>query len=147
MFDIPPNLAGGGEEDDVVTLFNIVASSALQDIAELRANHKGKSREGSLLSDYQLALEVFAEEATSLLQATRDFEIALGLEKAMRMDAGILEEHRTMEERASRDREMALALSEGRAPPHRPPTPLSPEVADLAIGVLRMSMASDSSDE
>ena len=146
MFDIPANRRGSGDEDDVLTLFNIVATSALDDVAELQANHKGKSRAGLLLSDYQLALEMFAEEATGLLQSTRDFEIALGLEKAMRTDVRILEEHRNAEERAVRDREMALALSQGRAPPHRPPTPLSPEVADIASDLLRLSIGSSIDD-
>ena len=144
MIEFPIIMEGVGDDDEAIALVQAVAACALDDIAELQAAHKGKSKDGVPLPDDQLALELFADEARALLQSTRDLEIALGLEKAMRMDAAILEEHRTMEERASRDHEMALALDQGRQPPRRPPTPLSPEPDEGAVesrNLVRVSFA------
>lgn len=117
---------GNLADDEENALMQLVAACYLEDVTELQASHKGKSREGDVC-DHQLALEMFAEEANTLLTSTRDMEIALGLERALRLDAAVIQELGITEERASRDREMAVALNEGRPPPPRPPTPLSPQ--------------------
>ena len=124
------------DEDDI-SLMMLVASCFLEDIADLQASHKGKSREGDS-SDDQLALELFAEEANVLLASSRDMEIALGLEKALRMDAAVIQQLEIVEDRAARDREMAVALSEGRPPPPRPPTPLSTQLDESDDETIRV---------
>ena len=133
-------------EDELAASLQAIAISALQDIADVQSNQKGKSREGLPRSDAQLALDIFAEEANALLSTARDFEIAVQLEKAMRLDAPILEEHRAMEERASRDREMALALSQGRAPPPRPPTTPSPDAGETTPQIVEIYLRYDMDD-
>lgn len=132
------------DEPDEVALLNLLAACTLQDIEDLQGSNKGKSRQGSAPTDEQIALEIFAEEANALLISARDLEIALALEQAMRMDSAMIEEFSIAEERASRDREMALALSQGRVPPPRPPTPLSPGVCKTAADSLEAFLAKHS---
>ncbi|KAJ3535609.1 hypothetical protein NM688_g6953 [Phlebia brevispora] len=136
----------GTEEDEDVALMKAMATCFLEDIAELQSTRKGKSKEGAY-SDDQLALEMFAEEASSLLTSARDLEIALGLEKAMRMDESVIQELCIAEERASADREMALALSEGRPPPPRPPTPIPPEADAAAEDLSKAPFTANDEDD
>ncbi|KAH9911610.1 uncharacterized protein B0H18DRAFT_347537 [Fomitopsis serialis] len=94
----------------------LIASFALQDIDDVSATRKGKRSAQAPKSDEELAFELFAEEAHSLLSLTQDMTFAQSLDDALRADHDILQEVLQEDEVARSDREYASALQEGRTP-------------------------------
>ncbi|TBU35055.1 hypothetical protein BD311DRAFT_201275 [Dichomitus squalens] len=101
--------------EEELTLLALVASYGLQDVEDIRGRKKGKAISGPL-SDEELALQFFAEEARALQTLVSDIAFAHSIDEALRTDADLLEEHERAEEVARRDREIARAIAEGRAP-------------------------------
>ncbi|KAL7285673.1 hypothetical protein ACG7TL_000778 [Trametes sanguinea] len=100
--------------DDSAALLALIAALALEDVKELQNHRAG---DGTAISaDEELALRLYAEEASALDTFAQDVVMAQSLEKAMETDAGLLEELARLEEMARRDREFAIALSQGRMP-------------------------------
>ena len=64
------------EESDLVDL---IARFSIQDVEQLENLQKGKRREGAPLTDAELALSIFAEEAQALLQFNSDRVLAEAL--------------------------------------------------------------------
>ncbi|KAI8995299.1 hypothetical protein BD414DRAFT_410253 [Trametes punicea] len=111
--------SGGHEEekdlDDPATLLSLIAKLSLEDVNELRSQHVGARSDGTL-TDEELALELFAEEATVLDTFARDMRVAQSLGRALESDADLLDDMARLEEMARRDREFAIAIAEGRRP-------------------------------
>ncbi|KAI9057163.1 hypothetical protein FKP32DRAFT_1661796 [Trametes sanguinea] len=100
--------------DDSAVLLALIAAMALEDVKELQNQRAGGGT--AISADEELALRLYAEEATALDTFARDVAMAQSLEKAMETDSGLLQEFARMEEMARRDREFAIALSQGRTP-------------------------------
>lgn len=64
------------EESD---LSDLVARLSIQDIEELEDRQKGKRKKGAFLTDAELALSIFAEDARALIQFNRDRALAEAL--------------------------------------------------------------------
>lgn len=103
-------------------LLALVAELALDDLEEINAGRKGKARANACPSDEEIAFQLFAQEARSLLQTTKDLVFARSLDAALDTDCTLLQELERAEACAREDHEYAVALSHGRQPP-RPPTP------------------------
>lgn len=105
-----------GTEDDSGT-WALIASLSLEDIDTVQSCRKGKGREDCPPTDEELALQLFAEEAKSLLDISSDAILARSVDSALRSDKAFLKQFVSEEAAAVRDREFALALSQGRQPP------------------------------
>ena len=95
----------------------VVAALYLEDIREIERRRKGKASIRVGPSDEELAFQLFAQEAQALQALTRDMTMARSLDRALRTDTALLDEHERYEEAARRDREVAHALAENRPPP------------------------------
>ncbi|EMD41697.1 hypothetical protein CERSUDRAFT_110272 [Gelatoporia subvermispora B] len=118
------------ESDVFSSLFTYIANLGLDDLDELESHSKNTRRDGTLtsssapLSDEELALQLFWEEAQPLLSIAKDFLV--GGSRVEDDSQTLLDEFAAVEEMARLDHEMAIALSEGRDPPPRlPPIPIS----------------------
>ncbi|KAH8100561.1 hypothetical protein BXZ70DRAFT_1000275 [Cristinia sonorae] len=98
-------------------LLQLVATLSLQDINDVQANRKGKARQGALLSDEELAFQLYAEEANSLLTVANDAILASSIDEALKTDCAIIRQMVASENVAIRDRQLAMAMAQGRAPP------------------------------
>lgn len=107
--------------DDDTSLLSLVAELTLKDVDDVAASRKGKGRATAEISDEELAFQLFAEEANSLLDFTKDAAFARSINYAMQTDIATVEEFLREEITAREDRELAVALSGGRsrAPPSR----------------------------
>ncbi|KZT74814.1 hypothetical protein DAEQUDRAFT_771559 [Daedalea quercina L-15889] len=103
--------------EDSATYIALVAQFALQDIDDISATRKGKASALAPKSDEEIAFELFAEEANSLLALTRDIAFARSIDDALQTDHDILQEIIREDEVARSDREYALAVQAGRPPP------------------------------
>ncbi|KAH8100559.1 hypothetical protein BXZ70DRAFT_158368 [Cristinia sonorae] len=108
MADLPNPVYGGLED-----LIQYITHLHLDDIEDLQARN---AEDDTSLSDEELAKLIFAQEAESLLNITRD-HIA-GPSAAGSQD--LIEELIAMEEMARFDHEVALAIAEDRPIPMRP---------------------------
>lgn len=68
---------GSNQEEE--NLSALAARLSIQDIEELQARQRGQRREGAPMSDAELALSLFAEDAHSLLTFNTDRAMALSL--------------------------------------------------------------------
>ncbi|KAI0786014.1 hypothetical protein C8Q75DRAFT_773761 [Abortiporus biennis] len=91
----------------------LIASLALEDIDNIRSQRKGKAKAGATISDEELAFRLFAEEANSLLGVAQDAVLAKSIDTALSTDRRILRDFASAEVAAIRDRQFAVALSEG----------------------------------
>lgn len=89
----------------------LVASLALADIGAVQSRRKGKALHGTPLTDEELAFQLFAEEANSLLAVSQDAIIAQSIDRALHDDRAILRTYAAAEAREMRDRDMALSLA------------------------------------
>lgn len=60
-------------------LSDLVARLSIQDVDELESRHKGKETQGTRLTDAELALKLFAEEARSVMEFNNDRALAMAL--------------------------------------------------------------------
>ncbi|TCD67541.1 hypothetical protein EIP91_012295 [Steccherinum ochraceum] len=111
--------------DDVGDLLHLVAELTLQDIQDIQDGRKGKSRYNTVPTDEEIAFQLYAEEANGLLAFAGDAILARSIDDALKTDRGIIRQMVAMENVAFRDRQYALALSQGRAPPSTSPGPSS----------------------
>jgi len=95
----------------------LIASLALEDINDVQSRRKGKAKSGAPLTDEEVAFQLFAEEANSLISFSHDAILARSVDSALRSDRSLLREFAAMEVAATRDRQFAVALAEGRPPP------------------------------
>ncbi|KAI0768485.1 hypothetical protein BD413DRAFT_614362 [Trametes elegans] len=108
----PPSLNG------ISALLELISELSLREINHLQMKQRvdGRARPaGTATDDNELALALFADEAASLLNISKDRI----LNPRYRQD--LLDELIAIEETARYDHALALALSEGRPPPPRPP--------------------------
>ncbi|GAA5983810.1 hypothetical protein JCM11641_005200 [Rhodosporidiobolus odoratus] len=124
-------------EDDIAALTALTASLHLTDLAELNHSAKGKGRLGDL-SDEQLAFETYREELEAADQVESDRRFALSFETAGRQDRDVLDILREEEDQARRDREIAVAVSQGRPFPRSS----APSTSTNRIGTPRTSAPS-----
>ncbi|KAH9950515.1 hypothetical protein B0H21DRAFT_538336 [Amylocystis lapponica] len=124
--------------DDFSSTLSAIARLSLAEVEDVRAREKGKSRATSSPSDEQLAFQLFADEAQALLRVTEDEVFARSLDSALDTDRSIIEEFLQAEAGARADREMAVALSEGRPPPRRSSTPALTRDSSIGSEVPRM---------
>ena len=112
---------------DTAKNLELIASLALLDIDKVNSSRKGKAQDGAPLTDEELAFRLFAEEANSLLVASRDAVLAESIDSALRTDAAFLRAYAATEAQEARDRNMAFSLS-GKTPTAAPSysTPGSP---------------------
>lgn len=116
-----PNVAPLGDFG-LEAVLQYISHLRIDDIEDLQTR---SAQNASSLSDEELAKLLFAEEASALLNVTRD-HIAGPSTHGTRT---LMEELLAMEEMAQFDHEMALALSEDRPFPVRPETKLRPGAA------------------
>lgn len=126
--------------DDSTSLLTLVAELTLKDVDDVAAGRKGKGRATAEISDEELAFQLFAEEANSLLDFTKDAAFARSINYAMQTDIATVEEILREEITAREDHELAVALSEGRsrAPPSRAALP-APSQASVPSGSAQTS--------
>jgi len=108
-----------GLGDEGAALLALIAELCLEDVDDVAAGRKGKSKASFTPSDEEIAFELFAQEAKSLLDFTKDLTYARSIDSALETDRALVEEHMRLEIRAHEDREFALALSQGRVPVNR----------------------------
>jgi hypothetical protein len=108
-----------GFAGDDVDLLSLVAALALEDIEDIQSHAKGKGRYNAGPSDADIAMQLYAEEASQLLAYSKDAALAQSMDSAISSDRRVLAELVDEEISARHDREMAVALSEGRQPPPR----------------------------
>lgn len=104
----------------ITDVISYISRLGLQDIRTLQS--RAQQRDANTgLTDQELALALFAEEAEGLLNIARD-HVADGINDGSR-SLTILEELEEMEEAARYDHLVALAISEGNPIPPRPDRP------------------------
>lgn len=103
------------QHDELEDLLSYIAGMNLKEIDTLQARTSDPSGD-STLSDEELARLLFAQEAEGLLNITKDYTTGSSHRHSL------LEELTAMETAARYDREVALAISEGRP---TPPPPIS----------------------
>ena len=100
-------------EDGLSALMELISAMSTDTIDDLLAKRKAPNTSVDL-SDDDIALALFAEEAEGLLNFAKDHRV----EGAV--DEGLLDELMELEEMAHYDHLMAIALSQGKEPPPRP---------------------------
>ncbi|KZT06378.1 uncharacterized protein LAESUDRAFT_714427 [Laetiporus sulphureus 93-53] len=103
--------------DELTDLLSYISQLGLDDIDDLLSRNATGS--GDALNDEELALLVFAEEAQGLLNIVKD-HVSAAPSGVVDDVTTLLDQLVVMEDMARYDREMAIALSEGRDPPPRP---------------------------
>lgn len=95
----------------------------LEDLAEAagRQNGKGKGKEGET-NDAALSLSLWKEELLATRQKSMDRRMALSASDAIATDQNAICQIERSERMAQADREMALAVSRGQAPPTSSPS-------------------------
>ena len=105
--------------DGLTALMAHISHLGISDLDQILAqcDSAGAGAGSSAPSDEELALSLFAQEAQGLLHIAKDH--VLDVDHGQDSD-DLLDELLDMEETAEYDRAVALALSQGRAPPPRP---------------------------
>ncbi|CCM02211.1 uncharacterized protein FIBRA_04291 [Fibroporia radiculosa] len=116
-----------------------IAELTLADIDSFQASRKGKKNASAPLSDAELALQLYAEEAQHLLGVAKDVVFARSIDSALDSDFALVSELARAEASACHDRDVAVAISRGRPPP------LAPPVSGLPALSMRLSASSSSS--
>lgn len=106
-------------EDSLWELNALIAQVTLEDINELENGRKRKGKEGAPLTDEEIAFQLYAEEAHTILNYVQDYYMAQSIALAIHTDSRLLKALEDEEVVANEDREYALALSQGREPPPR----------------------------
>jgi hypothetical protein len=96
-------------EADVETT-RLLAQLLLEDVEEICASDKGKTRAGEL-SDQQYALELMRSDINNVSQVAEDVVLARSISEAVITDAECIERLRVEEQAAHDDRVYAAALS------------------------------------
>ncbi|KAH7930749.1 hypothetical protein BV22DRAFT_1000244 [Leucogyrophana mollusca] len=91
----------------------LIAKLVLEDINDIEASRKGKSREDAPLTDEQLAIKEQAEASQELLGLLTDFRFALSMDEALEADRSHLAAFSVLNEGEEDDHLAALALSRG----------------------------------
>lgn len=65
--------------DNEAAFLDLAVQLSLEDIDALQAAHKGKQRQGAPISDAELALNLFAEDARALAMFNNDRALAQSL--------------------------------------------------------------------
>lgn len=91
----------------------LIARLALDDIDEVEANRKGKTRADAPPSHEQRAFDLQRELYESVLQLDEDFRFAKSLDDALAKDQDILTTVGDLERAAEDDRRAAVAVSRG----------------------------------
>ena len=100
------------EHDDFELAYKII----LDDLQQLQLSRKGKSKEGTELTDEECAFEIMEEGLRLTLLSLSDQRVARSIDSAVVADADCIEAIVESESQAARDRQYALSLS-------RPATP------------------------
>jgi hypothetical protein len=127
--DENPLLGFAGDDPDLLSL---VAAFALQDIEDIESRAKRKARYDMPPSDAEIALRLQAEEAAGLMKFSNDAILARSIDSALSSDRGVLAQAVQEEVLARHDRDVAVALSEGRQPPPRPSTVGRPATSQVS---------------
>ncbi|KZT06377.1 uncharacterized protein LAESUDRAFT_743524 [Laetiporus sulphureus 93-53] len=101
-------------DDDLTTILAMIAELCLDDIDNIESAHKGKGKASTTPTDEEIALQLLAEDARSLLAVSKDAAFARSVDKALEADHALIEELVRMEATARHDREHAFALHRGR---------------------------------
>ncbi|GBE78159.1 hypothetical protein SCP_0110420 [Sparassis crispa] len=121
--------------DEFTAVFTYISGLDIDDIDSLQSRSRGKAvGEGSgptsPVSDEEFAFLLFAQEAQALLNITKD-HIVTTRKDGDNPSRSLVEELAAIEEMARHDRQMAIALSEGREPPRRQTSLVSLRAAGL----------------
>lgn len=100
--------------------YSIALQLMLEDAQQL-AEGKGKQKEGTK-SDTQVAFDLYAQEIQNALTIEVDHRLTTSIHQALRADANAISQMQHEERMARHDRQVALALSQGRVPPPMPPS-------------------------
>ncbi|GAA6000485.1 hypothetical protein JCM10207_008033 [Rhodosporidiobolus poonsookiae] len=100
-------------EDLTPELVSLITALHLSNLAELNQACKGKGKEGTI-SDEEAAFNLYRDELEETEQVLGDMRMALSLERAGGQDREALDSLAEEEEAARRDRQLALAVSQGR---------------------------------
>ena len=122
--------ARGSSSPDVDTEI-LIAKLVLEDINDIEASRKGKSREDAPLTDEQLAIKEQAEASQELLGLLTDFRFALSMDEALEADRSHLAAFSVLNEGEEDDHLAALALSRGEDLP--PPTVFQQALEDPSV--------------
>ncbi|KAI1797692.1 hypothetical protein LXA43DRAFT_260857 [Ganoderma leucocontextum] len=106
--------AASPRQDGLTALMEMIANMSVAEIDDVLAKRRSPS-ETATTSDVDLAFSFFAAEAEGLLNLAKDHHTD-GV-----VNEGLADEMLEREETAHYDHLMAIALSEGRDPPPRPP--------------------------
>ncbi|KAH9828999.1 IBR finger domain-containing protein [Teratosphaeria destructans] len=105
---------GGFRDMDPLTMSAIVQMQ-LDDIEQLKTNHKGKQREGTV-TDAQLALQMYNEDLRACDHTLKDRQMAQSLCLAVLRDGDLIRRAYEEEQQANRDHELAMRLSRNELP-------------------------------
>lgn len=115
---LSPNPAG--PENELSAVLTYISRLDANDIDRIQSCSQSlgaeDTRTDALLSDEELALRYFAEEAQGLLAIAKEY-LTSDPDYEIHGTPTLLHQLVAMEEMARRDRELAIALSEGRDPP------------------------------
>ena len=120
-------------------LFSLIAALTLEDVEELQKDNRSSifsspsSANQDTLSDEELAVQLYAEEANSLLLFAQDAALAYSIQEALRTDRSLIREMVRQETQETRDHRMALALHAGRHTPEPAFGAPKPEDPDLFV--------------
>ncbi|THG94000.1 hypothetical protein EW026_g7379 [Hermanssonia centrifuga] len=102
--------------DGFSDVISYISQLALDDIESLQERSRNKGRDEEIMTDEELAMMIFAEEAEGLLNIRREH-----ISERSNKPCSMLQELLEMEEAARYDHQVALAISEDRPIPPRPP--------------------------
>ena len=95
----------------------LVATRSLQDVQDVTVKRKGKCKANTRSSDEELAFQLYAEEANTLLALANDAIFARSIDDALRTDREEIRRMVAEEGVAFRDRQFALTLARGQNAP------------------------------
>ncbi|KAI0082222.1 hypothetical protein K474DRAFT_1655575 [Panus rudis PR-1116 ss-1] len=122
---------------DDIELLATIASLTLDDLKEVPRQRVNKPSISSVLSDEELAFQLYAQEARQLLSVTEDAIFARSINNALRTDRTLIRQLVAEETVALRDRRLALSMG---APRRAPDVQCDP--SDLVV----METSPESSD-
>lgn len=126
----PPPIVQVPDYDAVTDVLSYISRLDLDDIESLQSRSRNKQRDEEVLSDEELAMLLFAEEAEGLLNITKEYRAEDSSEPR-----SMLQELLELEEAARYDHQVALAISEGRPIPPRPERHIVPSTPDMSLFV------------
>ncbi|CAL1696543.1 unnamed protein product [Somion occarium] len=142
MSSISSQRATAGSEDDLADMLLLVASMTPEDVEDFQGHRNGKAADA--MTDEELAVQIYAEEANNLLILAQDSVFTRSLNTALRSDRSLIRQMVQEETSAIRDRRMALAMSSGRIDV---PVSTRHSVADDPASLMSAETSSDSDEE